>query len=192
MKQSCPECHTIVEIDEQEYSENSQCERECPLCGTIITFDIPAKNTEIKVPDIPNEIYEVQNTKIAILEEELRELKREHSKQIVLGSDKAQFQEKPKFGWNWEAFLMGWIWGLGNKVYWPLLLFLVCWIPYVGGISALAINVVLGIKGSELSWEKKNWNNALQFNQAQRKWAIAGAIIWSVFLLMVMVAEILD
>jgi Cytochrome oxidase complex assembly protein 1 len=51
--------------------------------------------------------------------------------------------------WNWGAFLLNWIWGIGNQTY----------------IALLAL-----IPGFGFIW---SW-----YKRVQRKWAIWGAIIW--------------
>jgi len=65
--------------------------------------------------------------------------------------------------WNWGAFLLSWIWGIGNKTYIALLTL----IPYVGIIMAF----VLGAKGSEWAWRNKRWESVEHFRRVQRKWA---------------------
>ena len=48
MKLSCPNCHTILEINENDYSTGEIVSRECPICGEIIEYEIPQKlNKEI-------------------------------------------------------------------------------------------------------------------------------------------------
>ena len=76
MKQTCPDCKIVIEIDEQEYPANSQYERVCPICGATLTFDIPSAKPEIVVKEVTRDVNEGQNTRIARLEEELRELKK--------------------------------------------------------------------------------------------------------------------
>lgn len=66
-------------------------------------------------------------------------------------------------GWNWGAFFLNWIWGIGNSV-WIALLAL---IPYAGFIMA----IVLGIKGSEWAWQKKKWDSVEHFKRTQSTWA---------------------
>lgn len=73
-------------------------------------------------------------------------------------------------GWSWGAFLLNWIWAIGNKT-WIGLLALV---PYVGFIMA----VVLGFKGREWAWKNKEWESIEHFNRVQRKWSLWG--IWIV------------
>lgn len=66
-------------------------------------------------------------------------------------------------GWNWGAFLLNWIWGLGNSV-WIALLAL---IPYVGFVVA----IVLGVKGNEWAWRSKKWDSIEHFKRTQSTWA---------------------
>jgi hypothetical protein len=82
-------------------------------------------------------------------------------------------------GWNWGAFLLTWIWGLGNGVYIALLALLAL-VPVVGWVIALIVAVFLGARGNELAWRKKRWVDVDHFKDVQRKWAIAGAIVVAV------------
>lgn len=75
-------------------------------------------------------------------------------------------------GWSWGAFLLNWIWSIGNKTYIGLLAL----IPYLGVIVAL----YLGFKGRELAWRNKEWTDLEHFNRIQRRWSI-----WAVCLLLV-------
>lgn len=79
-------------------------------------------------------------------------------------------------GWNWGAFFFSWLWGVCNGVYWSLLLIIVNFIPYLGGILSLVGCIVLGIKGNEWAWTGKSWSSVEAFKNTQRKWAIA--ILW--------------
>ena len=72
--------------------------------------------------------------------------------------------------WNWGAFLLGWIWGIGNNTYIALLAL----IPGVNGI----MHVVLGFKGSQWAWRNGRWDSADHFRRVQRAWAMWGAVIW--------------
>jgi hypothetical protein len=71
-------------------------------------------------------------------------------------------------GWNWGAFLLTWIWGLGNKTYIAFLVF----VPFLGCVWPF----VLGVKGNEWAWHNKTWQSVEQFEKTQKKWAIWGAI----------------
>ena len=72
--------------------------------------------------------------------------------------------------WNWGAFLLNWIWGVGNNTYIALLTL----IPLVG----LIMPFVLGAKGSKWAWRNGRWDSIEQFKRVQRRWAIWGVIIW--------------
>jgi hypothetical protein len=74
--------------------------------------------------------------------------------------------------WNWGAFLLSWIWGIGNGTPIALLTF----VPLVG----LVMVFVLGAKGSRWAWRNKRWDSVEHFKRVQRKWAIAGLIVWVV------------
>jgi hypothetical protein len=68
--------------------------------------------------------------------------------------------------WNWGAFLLTWVWGLGNSTYIALLALL----PVVNIVMA----VVLGIKGGRWSWQNRKWQGVEQFNRVQGLWAAFG------------------
>ena len=76
--------------------------------------------------------------------------------------------EAPR-GWNWGAFWLTWIWGIGNQV-WIALLAL---IPVVNIVMAF----VLGAKGNEWAWKAKQWNSVEDFRRTQRVWSIIGWIL---------------
>lgn len=72
-------------------------------------------------------------------------------------------------GWNWGAFFLGWIWGIGNKVWISLFGF----IPAVGFFMAL----ILGAKGNEWAWQNKKWKSIAHFKKVQSNWAWAGVAV---------------
>lgn len=74
--------------------------------------------------------------------------------------------------WNWGAFFLNWIWGIGNSTYIALLMF----IPFVN----LVMIFVLGAKGNEWAWQNRIWRDVDHFKKVQRKWAIAGLSIFFV------------
>lgn len=73
--------------------------------------------------------------------------------------------------WNWGAFLLTWIWGLGNGVLVSLLVF----VPFFG---ILIMPFVLGAKGSVWAWRSRRWDSVAHFKRVQRLWAIWGAVAW--------------
>src|SRR3954452_15810364 len=74
--------------------------------------------------------------------------------------------------WNWGAFFLNWIWGIGNSTFIALLAL----IPVVN----LIMIFVLGARGSRLAWQNRAWRDAEQFRKTQRNWAIAGLAVWVV------------
>ena len=72
-------------------------------------------------------------------------------------------------GWSWGAFLLNWVWALGNKTWIGLL----CLVPYIGFIFA----IYLGIKGRELAWRNKRWDSVEHFNRIQKRWSFWAVVI---------------
>lgn len=72
-------------------------------------------------------------------------------------------------GWSWGAFLLSWIWAIGNRTWWGLLAI----IPYFGFIMA----VILGIKGREWAWKNNKWESIEHFNRVQKKWSLWGVLL---------------
>lgn len=74
-------------------------------------------------------------------------------------------------GWSWGAFLLSWVWSIGNKTWIGLLAL----IPFVGFIMV----IVLGFKGREWAWKNKHWSSVEEFNRVQKQWSFWG-VIWGV------------
>jgi hypothetical protein len=72
-------------------------------------------------------------------------------------------------GWSWGAFLLNWIWAIGNRTWVGLFAI----VPYVGFVVA----IVLGIKGREWAWQNKEWESVEQFLAVQKKWAFWGVVL---------------
>lgn len=72
-------------------------------------------------------------------------------------------------GWSWGAFLLNWIWAIGNKTWIGLLAI----VPYVGLIMA----IILGFKGREWAWQNKEWQSVEHFQSVQKRWAVWGVVI---------------
>jgi hypothetical protein len=90
------------------------------------------------------------------------------------GPDMAEPSQIPREvdRWNWGAFFLSWIWGLGNGT--PIALLTL--VPLVGFVMIF----VLGAKGSRWAWHNERWDSVEHFKRVQRKWAIAGLIVWIV------------
>jgi ABC-type spermidine/putrescine transport system permease subunit II len=76
--------------------------------------------------------------------------------------------------WNWGAFLLHWIWGIGNNTLIALLMF----VPLVNVVMVF----ILGAKGSTWAWRNKRWQSVEQFKDTQRKWAIWGLVVYSLLI----------
>jgi hypothetical protein len=72
-------------------------------------------------------------------------------------------------GWSWGAFLLNWIWALGNRTWIGLFAFL----PYIGFIMIF----VLGFKGREWAWRNKKWDSVEHFQTVQKKWSFWGLVL---------------
>ena len=72
-------------------------------------------------------------------------------------------------GWNWGAFLLSWIWGIGNSTWIAFLVF----VPFINFIWIF----VLGAMGNEWAWKNRRWTSVEDFHRVQRKWALWGVII---------------
>jgi len=79
--------------------------------------------------------------------------------------------------WNWGAFCLSWIWGIGNKSY----LTLWAMIPYFNFVWVF----VCGAKGNEWAWKNQKWESIEQFNIHQKKWAMWGGIVAGISLLFI-------
>lgn len=71
--------------------------------------------------------------------------------------------------WNWGAFLLTWIWGIGNSTFIAFL----CFVPFVN----LVMPFVLGARGGEWAWRNKRWESLEHFRATQRTWSIAGLVV---------------
>jgi hypothetical protein len=98
--------------------------------------------------------------------------------------------------WNWGAFLLTWIWGLGNNTYIALVVIVViagaCIMPgasLVFLVTVVIMMFVLGAKGSEWAWRNKRWDNPEQFRTVQKRWAVVGVTLIFILPAIVAIAE---
>lgn len=105
-------------------------------------------------------------------------------------------EEVPKLRrWNWGAFWLTWIWAVGNKVWFgllliPLFLYIslllpnikelmeegLWWIIFLPAIYML-LWLYIAVHGDKLAWEKTKVRSIAEFKKTQHKWAVAGFII---------------
>jgi len=79
-------------------------------------------------------------------------------------------------GLNWGAFFLTIFWSVAHNV-WIGLLSLV---PGLGWV----VPFFLLFKGNEWAWQCRQFQSVAQFREVQRKWMIAGLIVWCAGLLM--------
>ena len=171
----CDECKVTLKgkiycnpCMEEMYAEKAlMAESAVPVAATAVVESIPSKEvTEVKAEAKPatkaKAVAKTEATTAAI--------------ENTSGQGKdAVFPEELK-GFNTGAFLMNWIWGIGNKV-WISLLAL---IPYVN----LVIAIVLGVKGNEWAWRNKQWESIDRFKKVQRTWKWVGIALLIVSLVL--------
>lgn len=107
--------------------------------------------------------------------------------------------------WNWGAFYFGWLWGAFHKVYMALIQLLLILLPIVfrllginpligltiSSIGMLAIAVWLGIKGTQMAWDKKAWRSIDHMKQSRHNWNIAALICFLVSLVLSLIMTLL-
>ncbi len=86
--------------------------------------------------------------------------------------------------WNWGAFLYNCLWAVCNRVYWPLLMIVIFFIPYVGIIADIVISFILGKRGNRMSWMKVDSMDLESFLKRQYIWNKVG--FWSFWALIVL------
>lgn len=94
------------------------------------------------------------------------------------------YQETPQEvrGWNWGAFCFSVVWGLGNKVYWPLL----CLVPFFNIIWVF----VCGINGNRWLWQTNQYQDVATFKAVQETWNRAGFIMFILSAVMLVLSVI--
>ncbi len=80
--------------------------------------------------------------------------------------------------WNWGAFSLNIIWGIGNKTYLPLL----CLIP----LFNLVWVFICGFKGNEWAWRDGNYTDVETFKQVQKTWSRAGIAMFIIQILIIL------
>jgi len=110
--------------------------------------------------------------------------------------------ERAKSKWNWAAFLLNWIWGVGHDCWWPLFAYMglgllsaifVVAIPVlpfltpvsisISNLATLAISIYLGVKGNSVAWKNGCFDNIEHFERKERRWLYAAIAVWCVYLL---------
>ncbi len=77
--------------------------------------------------------------------------------------------------WNWGAFSLNIIWGIGNRSYLTLLML----IP----IFNLVWMFICGAKGNEWAWKNGNYKTVEEFWMVQSTWNRAGFVFFIIWLI---------
>lgn len=86
--------------------------------------------------------------------------------------------EVANMGFAWGAFGLGWIWGVGNKIYLTLLLIVLAFIPYAGPLLQIVAGIWLGSIGHRLAWQHREFASIEQFRETMRVWNAWGLWIF--------------
>ena len=90
MKQTCPGCKSIIEIDESKYKPGEIVKRNCPLCDTEVSFSIP-------VPELPRP-ETIEKIIVKEVEDEKNKKKIQELENTVEQLLKDRQQEQSKIG----------------------------------------------------------------------------------------------
>jgi hypothetical protein len=109
--------------------------------------------------------------------------------------------------WNWGAFFFGWLWGVFNGIYWPLLvlIYYVGWgaalivdrneplllLSFIGWPAWLVVKIVLGIKGSAWAWKGRYWKDFDHFKKVQKLWTMCALYTFIAIVVLSMLFSIL-
>lgn len=100
--------------------------------------------------------------------------------------------------WNWGAFFLTGIWGLGNGCWWLFLIYVFIvlgyFIPFVNiltGLMSITLSVVCGAKGNEWAWNNKSWSSIQNFHESQQTWTKVGLGVFLVGVLLSLISSIL-
>lgn len=110
------------------------------------------------------------------------------------------------YKWNWGAFFLTWIWGLGHKCYWPLFipgisvlsLMLLMFYPvltiiwsFVSPMICLVIAIYLGVNGGRIAWGNNCVCNVEEMNTKEYSWAVAGWIVFALCILSLVISLVM-
>ncbi|MEG2757676.1 MAG: ribonuclease G [Anaerovoracaceae bacterium] len=96
-----------------------------------------------------------------------------------------KYQEVPREikKWNWGAFTFNVWWGIGHKVYLPIL----CIIPLFGIVWVF----ICGAKGNQWAWETGEFSSVKEFEKCQRAWSRAGLVAFIVGLIFAVIYTVI-
>ncbi len=82
----------------------------------------------------------------------------------------------PEVGsWNWGAFFFPLFWGHAhNQSGRAWAIFLTGFIPFIGGIISLILNVMMASQGNSLAWKHRRWDSVEHLKKTQKVWFLWG------------------
>ena len=134
--------------------------------GELPTKQAVAAETQLRVPNMAT-VATASHAQIGAM-----------SVQNTSGEGKGTIVPPEIKGWNWGAFLLSWIWGIGNSVWIALIVFIP--IP----LLALIMSFVLGAKGNQWAWQNKRWGSIEHFKRTQRTWRNWGIGVLVAFIIL--------
>ena len=85
--------------------------------------------------------------------------------------------------WNWGAFALNILWGIGHKVYLPLL----CLVPLFNIVWVF----ICGAKGNKWLWESGRYQTPQELLKSQETWNRAGFVAFIIYLILLVLYIIL-
>ena len=103
---------------------------------------------------------------------------------------KMYFYDKKEFpdninSFNWGIFTLWPFWGFSNGMPYLFLIYLgLSLISFLlfPAIILFILSIYYGMKGSFLSWKKKNWDSIGRFEDVQNKWNEIGIFVFIIYL----------
>lgn len=81
---------------------------------------------------------------------------------------------------NLGAFLGSWVWGLANRIYWPLAIIPLSFIPYLGQILSLFLCTYLGLNGNQMGWQHSRGVSFPEWRKRQAMLVYIGVLVFIV------------
>lgn len=85
--------------------------------------------------------------------------------------------------WNWGAFTLNILWGIGHKVYLPLL----CLIPFFNIVWIF----ICGAKGNKWLWESGRYQTPQELLNSQETWNRAGFVAFIIYIALIVLNIVL-